>query len=330
MPKYSFIIPVFNRPEELRELLESIDQQHSQGFEVIVVEDGSTISSETVLEPFTKNHKFQYFKKDNSGPGSSRNYGAEKASGSYLIFIDSDCILPPDYLNYIEKFLSESNVDAFGGPDRAHESFSAIQKAINYAMTSFLTTGGIRGGKKQLEKYKPRSFNMGIKKEVFQQIGGFSEMRFGEDIDLSIRLENQGYKLGLIDTAYVYHKRRTSFGKFFKQVYNSGVARIHLSILHKGSIKLVHFMPSAFVLSCLCLIIMSYIDVWFLVPIGVLALMLLLHSTLSNKSILVGILSVIASFIQLFGYGLGFIRSLILVKIIRRRAKFGFEKNFYD
>ncbi len=329
MPKYSFIIPVFNRPQELLELLKSIDQQILKDFEVIVVEDGSTVSSENVIEPFMKSKKYQYFKKSNSGPGFSRNHAATKASGPYLIFLDSDCLVPPDYLNNIETYLSKDNVDIFGGPDRAHESFSVIQKAINYAMTSFLTTGGIRGGKKQLEKYKPRSFNMGIKKGVFQQIGGFNEMRFGEDIDLSIRLEKRGYKPALIDTAFVYHKRRTSFIKFFKQVYNSGVARIHLSALHKGSIRIVHLMPSAFVLFCLVILALSFMDIRFLFPVVFLSLILFIHSTWLNRSISVGFLSLLASFIQLAGYGLGFIQSLIQVSVFGLKPKFGFEKNFY-
>ncbi len=330
MSKYSLIIPVFNRPEELGELLDSIIPQTFRDFEVIVVEDGSTVSSENLVKFYTSKFQLKYLKKGNSGPGLSRNYGADKASGTFLIFIDSDCILPPNYLQSVDEFLAKNDLDVYGGPDRAHESFSVIQKAINYSMTSFLTTGGIRGGKKQLERFKPRSFNMGISRDAFQELKGFNAMRFGEDIDFSIRLERHNYKMALINEAFVYHKRRTSFSQFFKQVYNSGIARIHLSHLHKGSLKLVHFLPSAFLLFCLTFCILAFINLSYLIPLGAFIFFILVDSSWSNKSVVVGGVSVIASFVQLIGYGLGFIKSLFASKIMAQKPKFSFEENYYD
>ena len=329
MPKYSLIIPVYNRPEELRELLESINHQIFRDFEVIVVDDGSVISSREIVEIYDSKIKIQYFQKENSGPGLSRNFGADKASGTILIFLDSDCLLPQEYLAQVDLFVSTQNIDAFGGPDRAHKSFSSIQKAINYAMTSYLTTGGIRGRKKQLEKYKPRSFNMGINRKAFEQIGGFNKMRFGEDIDLSIRLERQGYRSVLIDKAYLYHKRRSNLKQFFIQVYNSGMARIHLSLMHPGSMKLVHVLPSLFIIACFSTAFLSFIHIIFLAPLTTFILMLFIHSSWSNKSLVVGFLSIIVSFIQLFGYGMGFISSLFQTKILGQKPHFGFEKTFY-
>ena len=216
--KYSFVIPVFNRPDEVDELLESLTHQTFRDFEVVIVEDGSSVPCKEVVAKYSNSLTLKYFEKQNSGPGQTRNYGAERAEGEYLLILDSDCIVPPTYLEAIETELKENPADAFGGPDRAHSSFTAVQKAINYAMTSFFTTGGIRGGKKKLDKFYPRSFNMGIHAEVYRALGGFSKMRFGEDIDFSIRIFKGGYRCRLFPEAWVWHKRRTDFRKFFKQV----------------------------------------------------------------------------------------------------------------
>lgn len=226
--KYSVIIPVYNRPDEVNELLESLTLQTCKDFEVVVVEDGSSIPCQEVVEKYSDRLDIHYYNKPNSGPGQTRNYGAERSHGEYLIILDSDCILPPGYFEAVEKELQSSPVDAFGGPDRAHASFTDIQKAINYSMTSFFTTGGIRGGKKKMDKFYPRSFNMGVRRSVYQTLGGFSKMRFGEDIDFSIRIFKAGYRCCLFPSAWVYHKRRTDLKKFFKQVHNSGIARINL------------------------------------------------------------------------------------------------------
>lgn len=226
--RYSVIIPVYNRPDEVDELLYSLTTQTFQDFEVIVVEDGSSVPCKQVVDGYADKLDIHYYYKPNSGPGQTRNYAAERSRGDYLLILDSDCILPDGYLAAVEAELSREPADAFGGPDRAHDSFSDVQKAINYAMTSFFTTGGIRGGKKKMDKFYPRSFNMGVKAEVYRALGGFSQMRFGEDIDFSIRIFKGGYRCRLFPEAWVWHKRRTDLKKFFKQVHNSGIARINL------------------------------------------------------------------------------------------------------
>ena len=246
--RYSVIIPVYNRPDEVDELLQSLTQQSFKDFEVIVVEDGSSIPCKPVTEKYQELLDVHYYDKPNSGPGQTRNYGVERSKGEYLIILDSDCILPEGYFLAVEEELQHEAADAFGGPDRAHESFTNIQKAINYSMTSFFTTGGIRGGKKKMDKFYPRSFNMGVRQEVYQALGGFSRMRFGEDIDFSIRIFKGGYTCRLFPGAWVYHKRRTDFRKFFKQVHNSGIARINLYKKYPESLKLVHLLPAAFTL----------------------------------------------------------------------------------
>ena len=226
--RYSFIIPVYNRPEEVDELLNSLTRQTNKNFEVLIVEDGSSVPCKEVVDNYADRLDICYYFKSNSGPGQTRNYGAERGHGEYLIILDSDCILPEGYLAAVESELQRQKADAFGGPDRAHDSFTNIQKAINYAMTSFFTTGGIRGGKKKMDKFYPRSFNMGVRAEVYKALGGFSKMRFGEDIDFSIRIFQGGYACRLFPEAWVWHKRRTDLKKFFKQVHNSGIARINL------------------------------------------------------------------------------------------------------
>ena len=241
--RYSVIIPVYNRPDEVDELLQSLTAQHFKGFEVVVVEDGSSVPCEKIVNQYQGKLDIHYYNKSNSGPGQTRNYGAERSNGEYLIILDSDCILPEGYLDALEKELQPAPADAFGGPDRAHSSFTDIQKAINYSMTSFFTTGGIRGGKKKMDKFYPRSFNMGVRREVYQALGGFSNMRFGEDIDFSIRIFKGGYQCRLFPDAWVYHKRRTDFKKFFKQVHNSGIARINLYKKYPESLKTVHLLP---------------------------------------------------------------------------------------
>ena len=242
--RYSVIIPVYNRPDEVDELLQSLTVQCFKDFEVVIVEDGSSIPCKEVADRYTDRLDIKYFSKPNSGPGQTRNYGAERSEGEYFIILDSDVILPEGYFDAIEKELQASPADAFGGPDRAHDSFTDIQKAINYSMTSFFTTGGIRGGKKKMDKFYPRSFNMGIRREVYEALGGFSKMRFGEDIDFSIRIFKGGYTCRLFPDAWVYHKRRTDLKKFFKQVHNSGIARINLYKKYPDSLKLVHLLPA--------------------------------------------------------------------------------------
>jgi len=327
--KFSIVIPVYNRPDEVDELLHSLTLQRYTDFEVIVVEDGSTISCKDVVDKYASNLDIHYFSKPNSGPGQSRNYGAERSKGEYLIILDSDCIIPEGYFEAIEKELRTSPADAFGGPDRAHESFTRTQKAINYSMTSFFTTGGIRGGKKKMDKFYPRSFNMGIRREVYETLGGFSNMRFGEDIDFSIRIFKGGYSCRLFPDAWVYHKRRTDLRKFFKQVHNSGIARINLYKKYPESLKLVHLLPAAFTVGVAIFILGAIFCPYSLLPIACYALLVFLDASIQNKSLTIGLISVAASFVQLIGYGTGFLRAWWQRCVLGKDEFSAFNKNFY-
>lgn len=328
--RYSFIIPVYNRPDEVDELLDSLTKQHFADFEVLVIEDGSSIPCESVVDKYAELLNIHYLKKPNSGPGQTRNYGAERSYCEYLIVLDSDCVLPSGYLDAVEAELQREPADAFGGPDRAHESFSSVQKAINYAMTSFFTTGGIRGGKKKMDKFYPRSFNMGIRKKVYQALGGFSKMRFGEDIDFSIRIFKGGYSCRLFPEAWVWHKRRTDWRKFFKQVYNSGIARINLYKKYPDSLKLVHLLPAVFTLGVIAVLLASLFCPAILLLLALFALIIFFDSSVRNKSVWIGILSVVAAFIQLTGYGLGFLSAWWKRCVCRKGEFSAFEKNFYQ
>ena len=360
--KYSIIVPVFNRPDEVDELLESLCHQEVKDFEVIIVEDGSKKPCKDVCDKYAGILDLHYYFKENSGPGQSRNYGAERAQGDWLIVLDSDVVLPTGYLKAVDTELTSaishqpSAIDAFGG----HPSFTPVQKAISYSMTSFFTTGGIRGGKgKKLDKFFPRSYNMGIRREVYQELGGFTKMRFGEDIDFSYRIVEAGYKTALIPEAWVWHKRRTDFRKFFRQVYNSGIARINLEKRHPGTLKLVHLLPTVFtlgVIGCLLLFALGaglYIEgewldanglrpddnmhqgvgfmfcVLAMLPLLFYSTVILIDSSIRNRSLWVGLLSIPAAFTQLMGYGLGFIESWWKRCILKKDEFTAFEKNFY-
>ena len=346
--KYSIIVPVYNRPDEVDELLQSLCEQSLKDFEVVIVEDGSQKDCKEVVGRYTDRLDVKYFMKPNSGPGQSRNYGAERAQGDYLLVLDSDVVLPTGYLQAVDDELRRQPADAFGGPDAAHPSFTDVQKAISYSMTSFFTTGGIRGGKKKLDKFYPRSFNMGIRRDVYLQLGGFSKMRFGEDIDCSYRIVEAGYQPRLFPSAWVWHKRRTDFRKFFRQVYNSGIARINLEKRHPGTLKLVHLLPMVFTIGVIALVLISafgrammHYDApnwrsWYWVcalpwlPILFYSLVIFLDSSIRNKSLKVGLLSVPAAFVQLMGYGFGFIESW-WKRCVRKQDEFtAFEKNFYS
>lgn len=326
---YSIIIPVYNRPDEVNELLFSLTKQNYAHFEVIIVEDGSTIPCEEVVKKYSDTLDIKYYSKPNSGPGQTRNYGAERSKGDYLIILDSDCIIPEGYFDAVETELKSSSSDAFGGPDRADDSFSDMQKAINYAMTSFFTTGGIRGGEKKLDKFYPRSFNMGVKREVYQALGGFSKMRFGEDIDFSIRIFKGGYTCRLFPQAWVYHKRRTDLKKFFKQVHNSGIARINLFKKYPESLKIVHLLPAAFTAGLLFLLLVSLFTFISILPVVFYAAILFFDAALVTKSAKIGLLAVAASFIQLTGYGTGFFRAWWKRVVLKKDEFSAFERNFY-
>ena len=393
--KYSIIVPVYNRPDEVDELLQSLCQQEVKDFEVIIVEDGSSVPCDDVCRKYKEQLDLKYFMKRNSGPGQSRNYGAERASGEWLIVLDSDVVLPKGYLKAVEEGIPtpspsrrEGSLDtfssddatsnanqaplpsggagggffsAFGGPDASHPSFTPVQKAISYSMTSFFTTGGIRGGKKKgaLDKFYPRSYNMGIRREVYQQLGGFSKMRFGEDIDFSYRIVEAGYKTALLPDAWVWHKRRTDFRKFFRQVFNSGIARINLEKRHPGTMKLVHMLPMVFTVGVLLLSLVALIALVFaligllsasrpgcnmglvatyvglvvaalaLSPLVLYSLIIFVDSSIRNRSLKVGLLSVPAAFVQLMGYGLGFLKAWWKRCVLKQDEFTAFEKNFY-
>ena len=327
--RYSIIIPVYNRPDEVAELLESMTRQTLDAFEVVIVEDGSTLTCEKIVESYADKLHISYHKTPNGGPGRARNYGATKASGRYFIVVDSDCILPPDYIRAVHDQLLVTDADAFGGPDRASADFTPVQKAINYSMTSFLTTGGIRGGKRELEKFHPRSFNMGIRREAYEALGGFSAMRFGEDIDFSIRLYDAGYRVRLFPSAWLYHKRRTDWKKFWRQVYNSGIARINLYGKHPRSLKLVHLMPAGFTLGiAVCLAGVPFCA-WATLPPLFYAASVFIDSTIKNKSPKIGLLSIVASYIQLTGYGCGFLSAAWNRLVLKKGEYSAFEKTFY-
>ena len=343
--KYSIIVPVYNRPDEVDELLQSLCEQTVKDFEVIIVEDGSINPCKDVCNKYAGILSLHYYAKENSGPGQSRNYGAERANGEYVIILDSDVVLPSGYLQAIEEELAQQPCEAFGGPDAAHPDFTPVQKAISYSMTSFFTTGGIRGGKAKLDKFYPRSFNMGIRRDVYQQLGGFSKMRFGEDIDFSYRIVEAGYQPRLLPEAWVWHKRRTDFKKFFRQVYNSGIARINLEKRHPGTMKLVHLLPTVFTVGVIALILISavgralmhYVDhdqfYWMCfapwLPILLYSLLIFIDSSIKNKSPHVGLLSIPAAFVQLMGYGLGFIESWWKRCILKQDEFQAFEQTFY-
>ena len=382
MVRYSIIVPVYNRPDEVDELLQSLCEQDFTDFEVIIVEDGSQVPCEDVCRRYEDRLDLKYFAKPNSGPGQSRNYGAERAQGDWLIVLDSDVVLPEGYLTAVEESLSPNpspvergddeseaspiggrleGASAFGGPDAAHDSFTPVQKAISYSMTSFFTTGGIRGGKKKgaLDKFYPRSFNMGVRREVYHELGGFSKMRFGEDIDFSYRIVEAGYQTALLPDAWVWHKRRTDFRKFFRQVYNSGIARINLEKRHPGTMKLVHLLPAVFTLGVIALLLLFLLGVglyvegeWLdasglrptdnmhqgvgfvlcvlaLLPLLLYSAVIFVHSSIKNRSLWVGLLSIPAAFVQLMGYGLGFLKAWWKRMVLEQDEFTAFEKTFY-
>jgi len=328
--RFSIIIPVYNRPEELEELLQSVVlQKPFKNPEVIVVEDGSSKTSNSVVKKFENNLNIKYCFKKNSGPGDSRNYGMERASGDYFILLDSDCILPTDYLSIVASELEKNFTDAYGGPDAAHESFSNWQKGINYSMTSFLTTGGLRNKETPSEKFQLRSFNMGLSKKAFALTGGFSKQRIGEDIDLNFKLLNKECTTRLIPEAFVFHKRRTSWLSFFKQTNNFGAARPILNKMHPGSFKLTYWFPSIFLIG----FVASFLLLYFEIIIGALVFLLytlavLLDAFIKTKSMAVAFNSILAVYIQFFGYGSGYLRSVFRLYIRRLDIRSAFPGMF--
>ncbi|MDO6759108.1 glycosyltransferase [Tamlana sp. 2_MG-2023] len=329
--QYSFIIPVYNRPDEIQELLESFEAlEGNMPFEVVIVEDGSTLSSEAVVKTFQNKLNIAYYFKQNSGPGDSRNYGMQKAEGNYFIILDSDCILPKHYLIEVEKSLKTEYVDCFGGPDAAHESFSNLQKAINFAMTSFITTGGIRGKKGSVDKFQPRSFNMGLSKAAFEASKGFGKIHPGEDPDLSIRLWNLGYQTKLISEAFVYHKRRISWKNFYVQVNKFGLVRPILNVWHPSTKKLTYWFPLVFSLGLVLAIGLWFFNIkFFIVSYMLYFVMAFTLALVNSKSLIVALLAIPAILIQFFGYGYGFIKSTWVVSVLGKNPESYFPKLFF-
>lgn len=333
---FSIVIPVYNRPDEVAELLESLSKQTDKGFEVLVIEDGSSVPCEEICKQYEKQLDLHYYFKPNSGRSETRNYGIARATGDWFIIYDSDVIVPPQYIATVRAELAKQpEVNCYGGPDAADASFSDVQKAINYSMTSIMTTGGIRGATKNKAKFSPRSFNMGISRKCFETVGGYKNM-IGEDIDLSIRIQQAGFKTTLISEAYVYHKRRVDMKKFFRQVNTFGKGRVLLGELHPGSTKLVHLLPAAFVLgnsalvlAAIALLVISLVTKAFspwwallcLAPIALYVLGIFTESLIKNKSLKIAFLSIATAYMQLFGYGTGFLGECLTHKARKKKQE---------
>ncbi|SKB40592.1 Glycosyltransferase, catalytic subunit of cellulose synthase and poly-beta-1,6-N-acetylglucosamine synthase [Salegentibacter holothuriorum] len=328
---YSFVIPVYNRPGEVRELLESMLQlKFSRNFEIVIIEDGSTDTSQQIVEKFQDRLDISYYFKSNSGPGDSRNFGMKKAKGDYCLILDSDVLLPQNYLQEVDNFLQENYCDCFGGPDASHPSFSNTQKAIDYSMTSFLTTGGIRGRKSSVNDFQPRSFNMGISQKAFEASGGFGQIHPGEDPDLSLRLKKLGFKLCLIPNAVVFHKRRIDWSKFYIQVKKFGLVRPILNKWHRGSAKITYWFPTVFTFGLLFAILLLKLGFWWLFLIYVLYFMLIAtHAAVKNRSLRIGFMAVYATLVQFLGYGYGFIKSVWYIQILKQDPKLKFPNLFF-
>lgn len=319
---FSIIIPLYNRPQEIDELLHTLTQQTYTQFEVLIIEDGSKIDAKDIVDSYADSLDIKYFYKENGGQGFARNFGFEHAKGDYFVIFDSDCLIPIDYLEIVKNHLLEHQLDAYGGPDGAHPSFTPVQKAISYSMTSPFTTGGIRGNKKHIGQFHPRSFNMGISREVWERTGGFILTRLGEDIEFSIRIQSMGFKIGLIPDAIVFHKRRTDLKQFYKQLHFFGRARINIYKHFPSELKMVHFFPALFTLFLMASLILNA----FANPladfcntlIAIFILLIFFHSWKVNKSAKVAFLSIAASFVQLTAYGLGFMQDFWKRIILRK------------
>jgi len=328
---FSIIVPVYNRPDEMQEFLESLSQQDfRKEFEIVIIEDGSTIPCHDVVTAYSQKLQIAYYSKPNSGPGSSRNYGMQLAKGNYLLIFDSDCIIPPQYLSVVDAALNHDYVDCFGGPDAALQSFSDIQKAINFAMTSVLTTGGIRGASEKIDKFQPRSFNMGLSRKAFEASGGFGNIHPGEDPDLSIRLWELGYNTRLIKGAYVYHKRRIDWNKFYTQVNKFGKARPILDSWYPKYAKLLYFFPGFFILGIPVAVFLAIFHIPFLLwSYCSYFLIALVWSTITNRSLKIGMLSVMAILLQFYGYGTGFLKSFVAIRLFGKQPETTFPELFF-
>ena len=328
----SIVVAIFNRKDELFELLNSLIAQTDKDFEVIIVDDGSFVDLLPTVETFKEMLNIQYFKKANSGPGLSRNYGANRAKNDWLVFVDSDVIVEKNYIENIKKNLENTDCAAFGGADKAHKGFNLLQKAISYSMTSVFTTGGIRGSKKAVTRFQPRSFNMGVNKEIFLKIGGFSEMRIGEDPDLSMTIWENGYQTAFFDDIGVYHKRRTDLGKFSKQVYQFGCARPILNQRHPDYVKPTFWFPTLFLLGYVAGILEYFLlqKGFVLACYGFYTLVIFLHALYLTKNIAIAAQAIITTYIQMFSYGYGFLESWIKLNVLKMKPEDAFPKHFHQ
>jgi glycosyltransferase involved in cell wall biosynthesis len=328
---FSIIIPIYNRPDEIDELLKSLtSQNYTKPYEIVIVEDGSSITCEHIIDNYKNRLNISYYYKSNSGPGESRNYGMQKAQGDYFIIFDSDCLIPEHYLLEVEQFLTNKFVHCFGGPDAAHESFSDVQKAINQSMTSFLTTGGVRGASEKINKFQPRSFNMGLSKEAFIVTNGFGKIHPGEDPDLSIRLWNLGYETALIPDAYVFHKRRIDFNKFYKQVNKFGKARPILNLWYPKYAKFTYWFPLVYSFQLFLSITLLFFCIKLLLIVNLIYLFLIfIEATIATKKIKIGFLTIFTTLIQFLGYGVGFAKSFFLISILKKSPQTALPEMFF-
>jgi|WetSurMetagenome_2_1015567.scaffolds.fasta_scaffold75701_2 glycosyltransferase involved in cell wall biosynthesis len=322
---FSIVVPTFSRPDEVSELLASLVFQKNKNFEVIIADGSPDDSVRQVIESYNERLDLKYLYHKGLGISESRNWGVENARGDYIVFFDSDCVIPPHYFKVAGEFLKIDPLDSYGGPDRASENFNKQQRAISYAMTSFFTTGGIRGRKKHVGQYQPRSFNMGIRRNVFNALHGFSGLKVSEDIDLSIRLNKNGYRSGFIEDAYVFHKRRSTFYKFFRQVLSFGSGRIDLQMRHGDALKPVHMLPSLFVLYLISGLVAGIFSrevfIFWAGSAVTYMVAILIDATIQNRNLVIGLMSVYAAFVMLIGYGLGMIKAACLRFVLRSRKE---------
>ncbi len=329
--EYSFIIPVYNRPNEIEELLESFVAQNTKlNYEVVIIEDGSTITSEKIIEKFQEQLQISYYFKQNSGPGDSRNYGMQRAQANYFIILDSDVVLPPNYLSNVDSYLKQNFLHCFGGPDAAAKQFSPVQKAINFAMTSFITTGGIRGKKNAVKKFEPRSFNMGLSKKAFLASGGFGKIHPGEDPELVMRLRKQNFSVGFIPEAFVYHKRRIDWSKFYQQVYKFGLVRPILTSWHPQTANISFWFPAVFTIGFFVALV-SILFNWYLPFLLYLFyfILVMLLASIQSKNFYIGLLSLRAVITMFAGYGFGFLKSTYAIRILNKNPEKTFPNLFF-
>lgn len=313
----SFVVPVYNRPDELRELLSSMTRlEGSIPFEVVVVDDGSKPGCDEVMREFP-GMNIHYYYKENTGPGDSRNYGMKRASGNYFIILDSDCLLSAHYLLAVKESLNAEYVDCFGGPDAAHSNFNLRQKAISFVMTSFWTTGGIRGNKRKLKPYEPRSFNMGMSKKAFEISGGFGNLHPGEDPELVQRLWDLGFKTKYIERALVYHKRRITWSSYARQIYKFGLARSILNVKKPKYASWVFWLPIFVVLLGLTSLILGLLGCFnMLYFVLAYAIFLAFAGMLNLKSFRALFMIPFVFAIQSIAYAIGFIRGWFYLSVL--------------